>query len=575
MTIFRNFSVSLIAVVSILFIIPGNISSQNLNEITVSSSREGRVEYAGFTLRDDAEISISGYGGIFDYYDSDNMAFYGWILDSRTREVVWDMYDEYDLDREYDIVSVDETLSLPKGDYEVYYASVDDDGVDIRNFGDLLDLIFDGDRRNFKRKYKDKLLLNIAGPEGIFIPNNGDEIVNQMSDDAIVSFIRVMDDEYIKKGFRLSAETKIQIYGLGEGRRDDTYDYGWIYDVGRSEKVWSMKARYAEDAGGGSKNYLVDEELVLPEGNYMVYYASDGSHSFEEWNVLPPFDPQFWGLSIWVADDSDISNVEKFVDVKEREPVVKINRVRDDEYIGQGIKLTKDLKLRVLGLGEGSGRREMADYGWIMKADSREIVWEMNIRDSEHASGGSKNRLVDDTINLEKGEYIICYISDGSHSYGDWNTTPPFNRERWGITIWTQNEEDRSFITKFDPSDFTPQNVIVQIIRVRDDAYISKSFSLDKDTKIKIYAIGEGTRGGMDDYGWIKNSDTGKIVWEMSYRNTERAGGARKNRLFNDSILLEKGKYKVYYESDGSHSYRDWNDDPPREQERYGITIMK
>jgi len=144
-----------------------------------------------------------------------------------------------------------------------------------------------------------------------------------------------------------------------------------------------------------------------------------------------------------------------------------------------------------------------------------------------------------------------------------------------GIAIWTQNEEDRSFITKFDPSDFTPQNVIVQIIRVRDDAYISKSFSLDKDTKIKIYAIGEGTRGGMDDYGWIKNSDTGKIVWEMSYRNTERAGGARKNRLFNDSILLEKGKYKVYYESDGSHSYRDWNDDPPREQERYGITIMK
>lgn len=34
-------------------------------------------------------------------------------------------------------------------------------------------------------------------------------------------------------------------------------------------------------------------------------------------------------------------------------------------------------------------------------------------------------------------------------------------------------------------------------------------------------------------------------------------------------------KYRVFYETDGSHSYRDWNSTPPRDPERYGITLIK
>ena len=46
------------------------------------------------------------------------------------------------------------------------------------------------------------------------------------------------------------------------------------------------------------------------------------------------------------------------------------------------------------------------------------------------------------------------------------------------------------------------------------------------------------------------------------------------NRLFNDVITLRAGEYRVYYETDGSHSYRDWNSSPPDDVEKYGITIM-
>ncbi len=92
---------------------------------------------------------------------------------------------------------------------------------------------------------------------------------------------------------------------------------------------------------------------------------------------------------------------------------------------------------------------------------------------------------------------------------------------------------------------------------------------------MRILGIGEGSGGDMYDYGFIKNMDTGKIIWEMDYRNSEHGGGARKNREFNETMMLEKGTYRVYFETDGSHSYRRWNDDPPSNQELWGITVLK
>jgi len=77
----------------------------------------------------------------------------------------------------------------------------------------------------------------------------------------------------------------------------------------------------------------------------------------------------------------------------------------------------------------------------------------------------------------------------------------------------------------------------------------------------------------MYDYAWIENANTGKVIWEMTYRKTSRAGGAQKNRIFNDQILLPKGEYYVIYETDDSHSFDDWNASPPEDPGNWGITI--
>ena len=50
-----------------------------------------------------------------------------------------------------------------------------------------------------------------------------------------------------------------------------------------------------------------------------------------------------------------------------------------------------------------------------------------------------------------------------------------------------------------------------------------------------IYALGEGIGGDMVDYGWIERCEERRRVWEMTYRATEHAGGAKKNRRFDGS----------------------------------------
>ncbi|HDS01603.1 MAG TPA: hypothetical protein ENO07_06245 [candidate division Zixibacteria bacterium] len=79
--------------------------------------------------------------------------------------------------------------------------------------------------------------------------------------------------------------------------------------------------------------------------------------------------------------------------------------------------------------------------------------------------------------------------------------------------------------------------------------------------------------GRMYDYGWITDKNSGAVIWEMTYMKTEHAGGALKNRLYDGVIMLDKGTYEVYYVTDDSHSYAEWNDYAPPEPIDWGISL--
>ena len=111
----------------------------------------------------------------------------------------------------------------------------------------------------------------------------------------------------------------------------------------------------------------------MPKGDYTLYYISDDSHSFDEWNVLPPYDPQFWGISIW----TDQKNQNKIQLIEHTDLfVLQLNKARNNDYLSQAFKLKKDMKIRVYSIGERSGSWEMVDYGWIINTDTHKKVWE-------------------------------------------------------------------------------------------------------------------------------------------------------------------------------------------------------
>jgi hypothetical protein len=249
--------------------------------------------------------------------------------------------------------------------------------------------------------------------------------------------------------------------------------------------------------------------------------------------------------------------------------VVELVKLRDSDFRSQGFSLRKPMKLRVYAVGEGSDRI-MHDYGWIQDAATHEIVWEMDYRDTGHAGGANKNRVIDEIIELGKGNYIACAATDGSHSYNDWNASPPYDRKRWGLTLMIA-DGSRNDIAEYDEEE--DKSVLARIVGVGDNERKGERFTLERDTKVRIYALGEGSRGEMYDYAWIEDDRTGRVVWEMTYRMTDHAYGARKNRVYNDTISLDAGEYIVFYETDDSHSFDGWNATPPADRWSWGVTI--
>ncbi len=546
------------------------ITAQN-NSITVKNIGWGKVDFKGFTLKDEAAIKLVGSAALYNKRGNKDFA-YCWILNGDSREVVWSIFKDlgYSWDDNEGRFEFEKEVKLKKGNYEVYYTTGGNYNNNF-NLGGLLDDIFGSTSKRSLRRGDKNLFLEVSGPSDSFIGTKGTENVDQKSKVAIASIVRTRDDKHLKKGFTLSGEVNVRIYSIGEGYGNTINDYAWITDVRTNKRIWIMDPDDADHAGGGSKNFYVNKDMTLPAGSYMLHYVTDDSHSFQEWNVAPPMDPQFWGATIWCMEKSDYSKILPFDESSIAKPIVDLTRVRDNENLSKGFTLETAMDLRIQCLGE-SGGSDMADYGYIINADTRKVVWEMKNHKTESAGGSYKNRMIDEIVRFEKGNYIAYYLTDDSHAFNDWNDDPPFDPEQWGISIWPVDEKDKNNIKVFSEENFKSKDIIAQLIRVRNDEHARKSFTLTKETKIRIFAIGEGS-GDLVDYGWIENDANGRSVWEMEYDNTERAGGASKNRLFIGTITLPKGDYILHYRTDDSHSYRRWNETPPRDAEMYGITL--
>jgi hypothetical protein len=554
------------------------------NVITISDIREQGIKIHGFTLNTEKTITIEAVGAGGDkeirrtpnfQVDPQNMFAYAWILNARSRELVWRMTidnTEGDWWDKYNRIFKGE-VELEKGEYELYFSSVEPSYFSpeggFLSFGKIMDKFLHGSSwwDDLAKKWK----VRVEGVDNVFAESAVLKYQHAVKNSAVVNLTNIGNRENLKSGFTVNSPVHLKIYAQGEGYKNQMFDYAFIQDESTYQKVWEMQEEQTEHAGGAIKNRVVRTELMLEPGDYMVHYISDDNHSFNEWNANPPYDPDFWGIMITQTDADFNKDAISRYEGKEGSVIVKMDRLGDYEEVSEGFTLLRPMKLRIYAIGEGR-QDNMSDYGWIEDAKTGRKVWTMDYQDTQDAGGTAKNRLFDNVIAFDAGSYVVHFETDDSHSFREWNSSSPRDPEGWGIKIYTVGRsDDENYIKKYNPS--TEKAIIVQLSRIGSSEHVKKQFNLKKSTRIRIYAIGEGDWDEMYDYGWIEDFTTGRTVWEMRFKETRRAGGAEKNRLFDGTVLLDAGNYIAHYRTDDSHAYGDWNSDPPRDKTGWGITI--
>jgi len=565
-----------------------------LVDIQNLSPREYRV--TGFVLTAPQDLKLSAIGAEpwpdrlrsrdDEHWQDDEQTTWpaaAWILDARTRAVVWDLR-SVDTRRESNgLRRFSGTVRLPAGTYEAHYASYPASSISFN--GDLninlKDIIRLGRRAKYGGPYVETELykqfgLHIEGVGRAAADSDMRAARDAFTASAILTLAPDRNSS-TRKGFEVTRPTTVEVYAIGELRRDGEFDYGWIMNADTRKRVWSMTYDGTDPAGGAAKNRMAHETLQLKPGRYVAYFVCDDSHSPEDWNNVPATDPEFWGMTLRVSDRTARAAVKPFEyePVPQGQTIVSMIGIRDDEMRSAGFALRRPMDVHIYALGEGTNDK-MNDYAWIVDDEQHKRVWVMRYEETEHAGGAEKNRLFDGTVHLDAGNYLVYYHSDGSHSYNDWNGAPPAEERFWGVSIFPASG-------RLNPADIGPfmrargpgtNSTLAQLEHMGDDEDARTPLRLTEETRVRVLSLGEGRDGDMFDYGWIEDAD-GRTVWRMKYDETDPAGGSDKNRVFDGVITLRAGNYVLRYRSDGSHSYNDWNTDPPDDPESWGIAVFR
>jgi hypothetical protein len=446
----------------------------------------------------------------------------------------------------------------------------------------------------------------------------------RLLDQRLVDIIE-LPDSVLSAGFSLSSDRELQIDILGTTQvRQRTGGSGavraslgnvWVVDAGTKETVWDM--REVSVIRGADGNMVYQGTIALPEGQYVLFCAArsevqrrenvswvnwlDSDRAAQTAEADPDRDSLGFRVTVTgrgrrLSASEAVAVLEAPVDtvvLVENEPssqtdparsrdsntgerrgeglFVDLTRMEDDEAKFAQFSLSRRTDVRVYAVGEGMSG-EMYDYGWIVNTANGRTVWEMRHQDTEHAGGDRKNRFVDATISLRRGSYVVYFVTDDSHSYDDWNAREPFDEEGWGITVTEVSRSNDRESEGVRGNDRWTE--VAQLTGIRDDVRRRTYFTLDRRTRVRVYALGEGDRNEMHDYAWLEDADTRGTIWEMTYRASEHAGGASKNRMVDSTGWLPAGEYILRYESDDSHSPESWNADPPRDRRNYGVTVF-
>ena len=236
---------------------------------------------------------------------------------------------------------------------------------------------------------------------------------------------------------------------------------------------------------------------------------------------------------------------------------------------------------------QGSFERPSSDLAtqvWIVDEGHHSVVWSM--QESTHLVQKGRNLArVEERIQLKPGTYSIYYAT-----YGNTQRGGKYDQYQEYDDAWKRASDEWYLVVDLDEG----KSADVKIVRERSNANIAARLADERiiwnsgrlgsrqheeailevldDVRVHITAVGELVDSKYD-YSRIENIDSGEVVWEMNESNTVYAGGVASNKLYNDEVRLERGMYRFVSQTDESHSFDDWDGNPPFFPRLWGATL--
>jgi hypothetical protein len=281
------------------------------------------------------------------------------------------------------------------------------------------------------------------------------------------------------------------------------------------------------------------------------------------------------------------------------EPLVRLDDYEPDDLQFTGFEIPRKARVTIEAVGaRPSWSDDWIASAWLLDAASREVVWAQEESRGTRERSGRSLRRTRDEVELPAGRYELYAWAGASWSFdsvrlhiagledladllrgrqrkrsGEDRTLRRLARDCW-VEIASRDVR-KSDLEEFDPTGEI-SGALFRATRLGDEVWVQAGLTVERPVDLRVYAFAELPRGWRDagDGGWIVNAATRARVWQTTRRGSGHAGGAGKNRIYDDVVRLDPGRYVVCFGTDASHAWGTWNASPPHDPMNWGLTIV-
>ncbi len=240
-----------------------------------------------------------------------------------------------------------------------------------------------------------------------------------------------------------------------------------------------------------------------------------------------------------------------FIRSKENSPGViqSILKVGNSQNLTKEIKIDRPGNYLVVCGGEGvlANSVNEFDFGWVQNSRGDTVWSAKKFADSYYLGGASKNRITAGLVKLTPGIYKLRYVSDDSHSYGNWNAIPPADSALWGIQVVelkAEGEKKAESLFSNLKSQFLVSGSDIKCIHIDRDGIVwigTGSNGLTrydpKTDKTKYYRVDPKKENSIGDNSVLDIYEDGNgILWLATQKGLDKFNPAtEKFTIYNES----------------------------------------